>query len=102
MEGSGRRDGASKSRLSKINFSVPSPAHRLATACALGACRFDSVTTGLARGLPTWQSMPMPDYSLFGDEHVRRNEATGGTIVHGLKTTSSPGLHTIGRESADS
>jgi hypothetical protein len=39
----GRRDGASKSRLSKINFSVPSPAHRLATACALGAWRFDSV-----------------------------------------------------------
>ena len=24
------------------DFSVPSSAHRLATACALGACRFDS------------------------------------------------------------
>jgi deazaflavin-dependent oxidoreductase (nitroreductase family) len=63
------------------------------------ACRFDSVTTGLARGLPTWHSMPMPDYSLFGDEHVRQYEATGGKTGHDWNNTSCLVLHTIGRKS---
>src|SRR5690348_12295362 len=73
-------------------------AHRLATAWALGACRFDSVTIPLARGLPTWQSMLMPDYSLFGDEHVRQYEATGGKIGHDWNNTCCLVLHTIGRK----
>jgi deazaflavin-dependent oxidoreductase (nitroreductase family) len=59
------------------------------------------VTTGLARGLPTWQSMPMPDYSLFGDEHVRRYEATSGKIGHDWNNTSCLVLHTIGRKSGE-
>ena len=40
--------------------------------------------------------MPMPDYSLFGDEHVRRYEATGGKIGHDWNNTSCLVLHTIG------
>jgi hypothetical protein len=43
----------------------------------------------------------MPDYSLFGDEHVRRYEATGGKICHDWNNTSCLVLHTIGRKSGD-
>jgi proline iminopeptidase len=43
----------------------------------------------------------MPDYSLFGDEHVRRYEATGGKIGHDWNNTSCLVLHTIGRKSGD-
>jgi deazaflavin-dependent oxidoreductase (nitroreductase family) len=45
--------------------------------------------------------MPMPDYSLFGDEHVRRYEATGGKIGHDWNNTSCLVLHTIGRKSGE-
>ena len=44
----------------------------------------------------------MPDYSLFGDEHVRRYEATGGKIGHDWNNTSCLVLHTIGRKSGES
>ena len=43
--------------------------------------------------------MPMTDYSLFGDEHVRQYEATGGKIGHDWNNTSVLVLHTIGRKS---
>jgi len=43
----------------------------------------------------------MPDYSLFGDEHVRRYEATGGKIGHDWNNTSCLVLHTIGRKSGE-
>jgi deazaflavin-dependent oxidoreductase (nitroreductase family) len=41
----------------------------------------------------------MPDYSLFGDEHVRRYEATGGEVGHDWNGTSVLILHTTGRKS---
>jgi deazaflavin-dependent oxidoreductase (nitroreductase family) len=41
----------------------------------------------------------MPDYSLFGDEHVRQYEATGGKVGHDWNGTSCLILHTTGRKS---
>src|SRR5215472_12005513 len=38
----------------------------------------------------------MPDYSLFGDEHVRKYEETGGKIGHDWNGASCLFLHTIG------
>jgi deazaflavin-dependent oxidoreductase (nitroreductase family) len=43
----------------------------------------------------------MPDYSLFGDEHVRQYEATGGKIGHDWNNTSVLVLHTVGRKSGE-
>jgi deazaflavin-dependent oxidoreductase (nitroreductase family) len=85
---------------------------RIAAADSLNArpCRW-TITRTYVRGpgapagvvcwLPRWQSMPMPDYSLFGDEHVRRYEATGGKIGHDWNNTSCLVLHTIGRKSGE-
>ncbi|MCW5893001.1 MAG: nitroreductase family deazaflavin-dependent oxidoreductase [bacterium] len=39
----------------------------------------------------------MPDFSLFGDEHVRQYEATGGKVGHDWNGTSILILHTRGR-----
>jgi deazaflavin-dependent oxidoreductase (nitroreductase family) len=41
----------------------------------------------------------MPDYSLFGDEHVREYEATRGRVGHDWNGTSVLILHTTGRTS---
>ncbi len=41
----------------------------------------------------------MPDFSLFGDEHVRQYEATGGKVGHDWNGTSCLVLHTTGRTS---
>jgi len=41
----------------------------------------------------------MPDYSLFGDEHVRQYEATGGRTGHDWNGTSVLILRTRGRKS---
>jgi deazaflavin-dependent oxidoreductase (nitroreductase family) len=41
----------------------------------------------------------MPDYSLFGDEHVRQYEATGGKVGHDWNGTTCLILHTKGRKS---
>ena len=41
----------------------------------------------------------MPDFSLFGDEHVRQYEATGGKVGHDWNDTSCLILHTTGRKS---
>ena len=41
----------------------------------------------------------MPDYSLFGDEHVRQYEATGGNVGHDWNGTSVLILRTKGRKS---
>lgn len=41
----------------------------------------------------------MPDYSLFGDEHVRQYEATGGKVGHTWNGASCLILRTIGRKS---
>ena len=43
----------------------------------------------------------MPDYSLFGDEHVRQYEATGGKVGHDWNGTSCLVLHTRGRKSGE-
>lgn len=41
----------------------------------------------------------MPDFSLFGDEHVRQYEATAGKVGHDWNGTSCLVLHTTGRTS---
>ena len=41
----------------------------------------------------------MPDFRLFGDEHVRQYEATGGKTGHDWNDTSVLILHTSGRNS---
>ena len=41
----------------------------------------------------------MPDYSLFGDEHVRHYEATAGRVGHDWNGTSVLILHAQGRKS---
>lgn len=43
----------------------------------------------------------MPDYSLFGDEHVRQYEATDGRVGHDWNGASCLILHTIGRKSGE-
>jgi deazaflavin-dependent oxidoreductase (nitroreductase family) len=43
----------------------------------------------------------MPDYSLFGDDHVREYEATGGKVGHDWNGTSCLILHTQGRKSGE-
>lgn len=43
----------------------------------------------------------MPDFSLFGDEHVRQYEATGGKVGHDWNGTSCLILHTKGRKSGE-
>jgi len=40
----------------------------------------------------------MPDYSLFGDEHVRQYEATGGKVGHNWNDTTCLILRTVGRK----
>jgi len=41
----------------------------------------------------------MPDYSLFGDDHVRKYEETGGKTGHDWNGTSCLILHAKGRKS---
>ena len=41
----------------------------------------------------------MPDYSLFGDEHVRQYEATGGKVGHDWNGADVLILQTTGRRS---
>ena len=41
----------------------------------------------------------MPDFSLFGDEHVRRYETTAGKVGHDWNDTQILILHTVGRKS---
>ena len=43
----------------------------------------------------------MPDFSLFGDEHVRQYEATGGKVGHDWNGTDCLILHTKGRRSGE-
>jgi len=43
----------------------------------------------------------MPDFSLFGAEHVRQYEATGGKIGHDWNGASCLVLHTVGRTSGE-
>ena len=43
----------------------------------------------------------MPDYSLFGDDHVRKYEETAGTVGHDWNGTSCLVLHTKGRKTGD-
>jgi len=41
----------------------------------------------------------MPDYSPFGDEHVRQHEATGEKVGHGWNGAHCLILHTTARKS---
>jgi deazaflavin-dependent oxidoreductase (nitroreductase family) len=49
----------------------------------------------------TCHARVMPDFSLFGDEHVRQYEATGGRTGHDWNGTSVLVLHTLGRKSGE-
>jgi deazaflavin-dependent oxidoreductase (nitroreductase family) len=51
--------------------------------------------------MQTWQASAMPDFSLFGDEHVRQYEATSGKVGHDWNDTSVLILHTTGRKSGE-
>jgi deazaflavin-dependent oxidoreductase (nitroreductase family) len=55
--------------------------------------------TAVANGARTWHGARMPDYTLFGDEHVRQYEATGGKVGHDWNGTTCLILHTTGRKS---
>ena len=48
-----------------------------------------------------WHALPMPDYTLFGDDHVRQYEATGGKVGHDWNGTTCLILHTLGRKSGE-
>ena len=54
---------------------------------------------GIASAAWPWHSRDMPDYSLFGDEHVRQYEATGGKVGHDWNGAHCLILHTTGRKS---
>src|SRR5262249_6381826 len=54
---------------------------------------------GIANAAETWHARAMPDYSLFGDEHVRQYEATGGKVGHDWNDANVLILHTTGRKS---
>jgi deazaflavin-dependent oxidoreductase (nitroreductase family) len=56
---------------------------------------------GLAKRSRTWHGAGMPDFSLFGDEHVREYEATGGKVGHDWNGTRCLILHTVGRKSGE-
>jgi len=57
------------------------------------------VASSIADAATAWHVRAMPDFSLFGDEHVRQYEATGGRVGHDWNETSCLILHTIGRKS---
>jgi len=50
---------------------------------------------------PTCHPEPVPDFSLFGDEHVRQYEATGGRTGHDWNGASVLILHTRGRKTGE-
>jgi deazaflavin-dependent oxidoreductase (nitroreductase family) len=60
-----------------------------------------AVVGGIANAVRRWHDPPMPDFSLFGDEHVRQYEATGGKVGHDWNGTECLILHTIGRKSGE-
>ncbi len=46
-----------------------------------------------------WHGRGMPDFTLFGDAHVRQYEATGGKVGRDWNDIQSLILHTTGRKS---
>jgi hypothetical protein len=54
-------------------FAVPLALRRLATGAGPGPAD---------AAVPVWHAGLVPDYTLFGDEHVRQYEATGGKVGH--------------------
>ena len=54
---------------------------------------------GIASPARAWHSPAMPDYSLFGDEHVRQYETTGGKVGHDWNGAHCLILHTTARKS---
>jgi deazaflavin-dependent oxidoreductase (nitroreductase family) len=53
----------------------------------------------MASAVRAWHARGMPDLSLFGAEHVRQYEATGGRVGHDWNGTHCLVLHTTGRRS---
>ena len=72
------------------------PAHGAAIVAAVALVL---VAGGIASTAELGQARPMPDFSLFGDEHVRQYEATGGKVGHDWNGTSVLILRTKGRRS---
>jgi deazaflavin-dependent oxidoreductase (nitroreductase family) len=48
-----------------------------------------------------WHTREMPDYSLFGAEHVKQYETTGGKVGHIWNDTTCLVLRTRGRKSGE-
>ena len=48
-----------------------------------------------------WQLSGMRDFSLFGDQHVRQYEETGGEVGHAWNGTQVLILHVKGRKTGD-
>ena len=59
------------------------------------------ISWGVASPARPWHSRSMPDYSLFGDEHVRQYETTGGKVGHDWNGADCLILHTTGRKSGE-
>ena len=59
-------------------------------------------TVGLVWGLPKWQSIHMPDFSLFGDAHIHTVPRPPAVRVrHDSNNSISLVLHTIRQKSRD-
>ena len=56
---------------------------------------------GIASSSELGHARPMPDFSLFCDEHVREYEATGGKVGHDWNGTACLILRTKGRRSGE-
>ena len=74
-------------------------AHGIAVAAAVLALVL--IAGGIASSAELGQARPMPDFSLFGDEHVREYEATGGKVGHDWNGTACLILQTTGRKSGE-
>ena len=70
-------------------------------ALALLPARAPAESGGIASPPDLRHARPMPDFSLFGDAHVRQYEATGGKVGHDWNETSCLILHTKGRRSGE-
>src|SRR5688572_2963355 len=82
-----------------MDDAIGARAHGVAVAAAVLALML--IPGGIASSAELGQARPMPDFSLFGDEHVRRYEATGGKVGHDWNGTSCLILQTTGRKSGE-
>src|SRR5207253_1188994 len=67
----------------------------------MGSIARSSSRGGIASPARPWHPRRMPDYSLFGNEHVQQYETTGGKVGHDWNGTACLILHTTGRKSGE-